>query len=212
MPLAELSLTIDRTPPPSDVLAFLAEADRRIERFRIDNPIPGFVPSDFGSTYRFLRALRTSGMAGGNLFCEWGCGFGVVAGLAAMLGFDACGIEIEPALVRAARRLADDFCLPVQIVYGSFLPSGSEVFLEPGAGFNWLVAERPADEELAPDPEDFDVIFAYPWPGEENIIYDLFEHHAHPGALLITYHDDRGLRLQRKTTARPGKGKRRIDG
>ena len=36
--------------------------------------------------------------------------------------------------------------------------------------------------ELGLDPDDFDIVFAYPWPGEEQIIFDLFASHAATGA------------------------------
>jgi hypothetical protein len=48
------------------------------------------------------------------------------------------------------------------------------------------------------DPDDFDVVFAYPWPGEEQVIFDLFAGSTAVGALLLTYHGLEGLRLHRK--------------
>ena len=53
-------------------------------------------------------------------------------------------------------------------------------------------------EELGLDPSDFDVFFSYPWPGEEQMIRELFDHYAATGALLITYHGLEGLRIHRK--------------
>src|SRR6266852_9193939 len=126
MPLADLDLLISRTPLPSDVRSFLREAERRIERFHLTSPIPAFVPSEFEFTYSVLQALASATPAFGGLFCEWGSGFGVVACLAAMLEFDACGIEIDGTLVAEARQLADDFDLPVQFVRGSFIPSDAD--------------------------------------------------------------------------------------
>jgi hypothetical protein len=41
-------------------------------------------------------------------------------------------------------------------------------------------------------------VFAYPWPGEEQVIFDLFADTASVGALLLTYHGIDGVRLQRK--------------
>jgi hypothetical protein len=179
---------------------FLQEADRRIERFRQDRHVPGFVPSDFARVYHCLRDLVQANVTTGNLFCEWGSGFGVVACLAAMLDFDACGIEIEAELVEAARLLADDFEVPVQFLRGSFIPEGSEVNLDGGNGFSWLTTEGDGtQEEMGLEPDDFDVIFAYPWPDEEHVIAELFEQHAKMGAVLVTYHGDDDLRLRRKT-------------
>src|SRR5207248_1398205 len=117
------SLSVKDVSLPGDVRAFLREADRRVERFLRDGRVPAFVPSDFGRAYLTLRAAADAGLAGG-LFCEWGSGVGVVACLAALLDFDACGIEVEAELVDAARRLADDFGLPVEFAHGSFIPAG----------------------------------------------------------------------------------------
>src|SRR5262252_8771278 len=118
MPLVELELSVEGLALPGDVRSFLREADRRIERFLRAGRVPAFVPSDFPRAYRALRAVAEGGLAAGGLFCEWGSGFGVVACLAAMLDFDACGIEAEGELVEAARELADDFGLPVEFAHG----------------------------------------------------------------------------------------------
>src|SRR5260370_18358881 len=114
MPLADLDLLISRTPLPSDVRSFLLEAERRIERFHLTCKIPAFVPSEFEFAYNVLQALASAAPTFGGLFCEWGSGFGVVACLAAMLHFDACGIEIDGNLVEAAEHLASDLDLPAQ--------------------------------------------------------------------------------------------------
>src|SRR4051794_5489754 len=83
---------------PAAVRSFLEEAGRRIERFQSTSRSPAFVPSDYAGAYRVLRAVATTDLAPGERFCEWGSGFGVVTCLAAMVGFDACGIEIEAEL------------------------------------------------------------------------------------------------------------------
>jgi len=112
-----------------------------------------------------------------------------------LLGFDACGIEAEEELVECARRLADDFGLPVQFACGSFLPAGKVADGE----FAWLVTGGPCGHrELGLDPEDFDVIYAYPWPDEERLTADLFARVARPGAVLATYHGEGAVRLRKK--------------
>ena len=203
MPLVDLDLHVGALCLPHDVRSFLQEADRRIERFQLHSRIPGFVPSDFARAYGVLRALSAAGLARGELFCEWGSGFGVVACLAALLDFDACGIEIEGELVDAAQQLADDFCLPVQFVRGSFIPSGGAARARAGAEFAWLTTdEAPAHTELGLTPDDFAVIFAYPWPDEERLTGDLFGRYAARGAVLVTYHEAEGFRVRRKTGGR----------
>jgi hypothetical protein len=201
MPLVDLHLPPNPAIPP-DVRAFLHEAEHRVERFRQERVTPAFVPSDFTAAYTALRALEESDLTSGRWFCEWGSGFGVAACLAALLGFDACGIEAEEELVECARRLADDFGLPVQFACGSFLPAGKVADGE----FAWLVTGGPCGHrELGLDPEDFDVIYAYPWPDEERLTADLFARVARPGAVLATYHGEGAVRLRKKTGKAPGR-------
>lgn len=211
MPLVNLGLAVDAQALPGDVRHFLREADRRIERFQRERHVPGFVPSDFTHVYHVLRALVSANVCAGSLFCEWGSGFGVTACLAAMLDFDATGIEIDEDLVEAARLLAEDFELPVQFIHGSFLPAGSEDCLDGDNHYSWLTTETAGaaqEEELG--PADFDVIFAYPWPDEEQTVATLFERHAQAGAVLVTYHSDSEPRLRRKLRQPQGarKGRR----
>ncbi len=132
MPLVDIEISINGSVLPDDVVAFLREADLRVSQFVENSPIrvTGFVPSDFVTVYHALRAITEANLAPGNSFCEWGSGFGVVASLATMLGFNVCGIEIERDLVDASRRLADEFGLPVEFVQGSFVPPGAEAYAE----------------------------------------------------------------------------------
>ena len=199
MPLADVPIAANPIVLPGDVRAFLREAERRIERFQRDHLIPGFVASDFPRAYNVLHALSDAAAAPGRLFCEWGSGFGVVACLAAMLDFDARGIEIDETLVDAARRLAGDFGLPVEFVRGSFIPQDSEECLGPRPEFAWLTVDTggdDADGELG--PADADVVFAYPWPDEEQLIEALFERHAGAGTVLVSYHGGEDFRVRRK--------------
>jgi hypothetical protein len=199
MSLAEVEIPCDEDAVPGDVRSFLREADRRIEEFQRSSRVPGFVPSDFASVYRGLRGLASANLTAGNLFCEWGSGFGVVACLAAMLDFDTVGIEIDGELVDEAQHLAADFGLAVEFIHGSFIPKGSEIYADARGEFAWLVTEETqTNEELGLDPDDFNVVFAYPWPDEEALTEKLFERYAGPGALLMTYHGGDDLRLRRR--------------
>jgi hypothetical protein len=198
MPLVEVELSTARHELPGDVCAFLREAQARIDCFQRDRIIPSFVASDFTQVYAVLEYLAQVAVSPGNLFCEWGCGFGVVTCLAAMLDFDACGIEIEGELVDHARQLASDFDLPVEFICGSFIPQGSEDCFRPNQQFTWLTTDTGPDEDRELGPADFDVIFAYPWPDEEYVVERLFERYAGVGALLVTYHGGEEFRLRRK--------------
>jgi hypothetical protein len=55
---------------------------------------------------------------------------------------------------------------------------------------------------LRRDPDDFDLVFAYPWPGSEDVIYRLFDAFAATEALLLTFHGSEGLRVDRKVESR----------
>lgn len=203
MTLREMKLRSLSAAAPRAVQHFLLEADRRIERFQQLHTIPGFVPSDYPVVYRCLRSLAEAAVAPGSRFCEWGSGFGVVTCLAAMIGFDACGLEIEAQLVDEARRLAADFEVPVEFVCGSFIPIGANSCWDQTAEFAWLNTEAAdTSAELGLVPEEIDVVFAYPWPDEERLTARLFEHCAAVGAVLVTYHGGDDIRLRKKTGRR----------
>ena len=167
--------------------------------FQQDHLIPGFVPSDNERVYRVLSGIVNASLATGPRFCEWGSGFGVVAGLASMLDFEAWGIEIEPLLIDASRQLIADFELDAEFIHGSFIPRGAESFLNTGDGYAWLTTVGGGTEQLGLALHDFSIIFAYPWPDEEHLTETLFEHYAAPDALLVTYHGGEDFRLRRKS-------------
>jgi hypothetical protein len=212
MPLVDIDISINGSVLPDDVVAFLREADLRVSQFVRNSPIrvTGFVPSDFVTVYHALRAITEANLAPGTSLCEWGSGFGVVASLAAMLEFKVCGIEIEGVLVDASRRLADDFGLPAEFVHGSLVPSGAEAdveeaYADASTEYFWLVTDADdAYDELGLNLDDFDVVFAYPWPGEECLIEGLFEKYAAEEALLLTYNQYNSVRLRRKVGEMPG--------
>jgi len=186
---------------PPQVIALLADAHLRIEALddtmRVE--IPAFVPSNFDVVYRALAELSRSNLTTGRRFIEWGSGLGVIACLASCAGFDAVGIEIESKLVAMAQKIARDHNIDVQFACGSFVPDGQVPHLDWAGGLAWLTTDGPdGHEELELDPDDFDVVFAYPWPGEEQVIFDLFADVAAVGALLLTFHGIDGVKLQRK--------------
>lgn len=202
MSLIEVDLAASSVKCPPELEPFIREARHRVEAFVDANRVPAFVSSDFEPVFSALQAVRDARLAPGNVFCEWGSGFGVIASMAAWLGFEACGIEIEENLVEEARRLADDFGHSASFVCGSFVPHGAESIVETAVSSDvfWLNTEADdAYDQLGVDPDDFDVVFAYPWPGEDDVITGLFDHCAAQGALLITYSYLDGVRLFRKT-------------
>ncbi len=202
MPLTSVAVEPDFTAVTAAHDALMADANRRIEDFvrrRKDQPIPAFVPSDARMSVAALAAVRQSHLAPSGAFCEWGSGMGVTACLAAQLGFDACGIEIEPDLVDAAADLAADHGLDVPFVHGSFVPEGGDDLAVDSGEFETLsVGLTPGYEDLGLDADDFGVIYAYPWPGEEWAVENLFEAFAARGALLVTYRGREEIHVHRK--------------
>jgi hypothetical protein len=200
MPLRNVPRPGSVGPIPTDIRAFLRQADRRIRRYHRRYRNSAFVPCNFGGAYDILQHLAAQEAAAGTLFCEWGSGFGVVTCLAALLEFDAYGIEVDSTLVHASRRLAADFGLAVEFAQGSFIPAGDKLLMRAAGSFAWLTTtEAPVHEELGLATEDFGIIFAYPWPDEERALARLFERHAGAGALLVTHHGGEDFRLRRKS-------------
>ncbi len=208
MPLVRLKLPDTLPPVPPEVPQFIADARLRIDAFvesRLATPIPAFVPSDFALVYGALRYVADEHLTAGRRFCEWGSGAGVIACLAAMVGFEACGIEFEADLVDLSNRLAADYHLNVDFACGNLVPHGGQKIAEEVDEFQWLaVGGADPYERLGLDIDDFDVVFAFPWPGEERVLSRLFDRFASDGALLMTYNDVEGIRLLRRRSTRGG--------
>ena len=206
MPLVQLNLPNALPPAPPEVAKFISDAQSRIDSFiesRLNEPIHSFVPSDFSLVYGALRHLVDRNLATGPLFCEWGSGAGAITCLAAMVGFKACGIEFEFDLVELSTRLARDYQLNVGFYQGNLVPYGGQRIAAEVSEFEWLaVGGADPYDQMGLEINDFDVVFAYPWPGEEHVIERLFDRFAADGALLMTYSGVEGVRLFRKRSAR----------
>ena len=204
--LRQMDIDLEGGPIPDEIEKFLVDAQDRVEeifRHATRKRSTGFFPSDYEGAYRALRGLRAEDPHLQTL-CEWGSGLGAVTAMAAKLGFEATGIEIDPTLVVCSRLLIEDYQLSVEIHEGSFLPddfhpdhvedSESRTIL-PGAG-----APNAAPVEI----RDFDVIFAFPWPAEHEMFADLFRRYASYGAVMLAFDASEGFTAWRK--ARSGDG------
>ncbi len=203
MSLKSLTVSIRRRPIPHDVAGFLRDAEDRVNDYieHSRTRAGSFVPCDFVAAWHTLRTISDRNLAAGTVFCEWGSGFGVVACLASLLGFEAYGIEIEERLIEESRDLAEAHGLSVEFALGSFIPDGSSQVLDEEYSNEsfWLSDDtEPAYEELELWPEDFDIVFAYPWPNEETAIDRMFDQTAGKGALLLTYSQLEDVRVKRK--------------
>jgi hypothetical protein len=153
-----------------------------------------FIPSDHGSVYRALRSVPH----GDGHFLEWGSGIGTITLMASLLGFRASGIEIEPELVRIARALAERHGLAATFVVGTFIPEWYEdnpLAFDPD--MRSLVSGEDGYRLLSMDLDEFDVVYAFPWPGEEDLYYDLFRRGGRRGAHLICNLGRDGMRIVR---------------
>ena len=210
MPLTNVSFEPRITATPNDVQALVDSANQCADDFSIEHPFgeSGFVASDFQTVYFALKTIAESNLTAGNAFCEWGSGIGVVTLMASLLGFDAIGIEIDERLVDESRAMSERFGIDAEFIHGSFVPPGAEAFAEQACAdlasdFLWLDT-RPDDtyDAIGMSPDDFDLIFAYPWPGEEQVLEGLFDRYSRDGALLLTYNQFDSVRLWRRHPAR----------
>ncbi|MCP5070932.1 MAG: hypothetical protein GY946_30580 [bacterium] len=203
MSLETIDLVFEERAPSPEVARFLVKAQRTLDTFtesRVGDPITGFVACDFARVWQGLAHVKRAHLIPGNSFLEWGSGLGAVTCLASMLGFEASGIEISQPLVDASEELAAEYEVAAEFVCASYIPEGGEHLVLNEGDMTWIDTSGPsAYDDLGLDINDFDLIFAYPWPGEEHALLDLFEHYASRGAVFMTYNGVEDLRAVRKS-------------
>jgi hypothetical protein len=151
-----------------------------------------FVPADYERVLEALLRLRTPGAR----FLEWGSATGVVAIMADMLGFEAFGIELDAGLVETARELASRHGSAARFAAGSFLPAGYRWRPKGGdARLATIGQGMSAYPELGHPLEDFDVVYGYPWSGEEPIMRDVMASYGRRDALLLIHGGREGVRI-----------------
>jgi hypothetical protein len=195
------------------VARLIATCSRGWERFfadHDDDQAPRFVPSVPERVFAVLEEITTRRLPPTRVFCEWGSGFGTATCLAALLGYEAYGLEIDEELVRLSRAIARRLGIPVQILCTSLFPEGYEAY----AGGDGAAVVLPASVRAHHDTDktrgplrydgmksaiaDIGVFFAYPWPEERERMQELFEAVAREEALLVVYHTDTDIRVFRK--------------
>jgi hypothetical protein len=129
-----------------------------------------------------LVSLRQPGLR----FLEWGSATGTITIMADMLGFTAAGIELDAELAQLARALAARFGSAAQFATGSFLPAGYRWKSATGDRRLGTIGQGTSGYQVLRQPlEEFDVVFAYPWGGEEPIMHDVMRRYGRKDAHLL---------------------------
>lgn len=172
-----------------------------------------FVPADYPGAAHALHGIAQD--RGGGAFLELGSGVGVITILAELAGFDAYGIEVDPWLVEASRSLAEELGSGAVFAEGSFIPQDLEVDerLLDADFFPTRMDGADAYAELGLELPDFDVIYGFPWPEEELLLWDLVQRGARAGSSYLTYSGTEGYRTLTVDpgTAGPGDDSGRAD-
>lgn len=194
---------------PAWVAERIASGQQAVERFRVvqhRDPVREFHPSNYDLAYRVLRWTADHMEPVPIRLWEWGSGIPMIAALADGLGLAATAIEIDARLHAAAAKWLDSFANRVRLRHGSFVTAGDSDLLQqfPPAGGVRAAAPGPDDglDSLAGDvgAGDYvgsgDIVYAYPWPGEDGLFVELFQRRASAGAILITFHGSDEFRVR----------------
>ncbi len=153
-----------------------------------------FVAADYDRVLEALLALRAPGLR----FLEWGSATGVITIMADLLGFEAYGIELDPELVETARGLAARFGSEARFVAGSFIPAGYRYRPTGGDGRLGTIGDGSSAYPALEHPlEDFDLVYAFPWHGEEPMMVDLMRAYGGRGARLLLHGVADGVQVYR---------------
>jgi hypothetical protein len=159
---------------------FWARFDRDVRSRRWHS----FVPADYDRVLDALVALWQPGLR----LVEWGSATGVVTIMADLLGYEAYGIELDEELVDVAVGLARRYRSGARFVAGSFLPTGYEWRPADGDGrLGTLGVGESGYLKLGIPLDDFDLVYAYPWGGEEPMMHDLMRAYGAREAGLILH-------------------------
>ena len=179
--------------PIPDEIRELWIAAEEISDPHVDNPsYQGYICADYAAIYECLYDLRRQC----EVMIEWGSGLGVVAIMASKLGYEAYGIEAELELVLNAERLAQRFNSSAQFAQGNFIPDDFEWSMADGDEVQGTLTDVPDGyDKLDMELRDFDLIYAYPWPGEHLLFHNIIRQHGRRNALLLSYDIREGIDL-----------------
>lgn len=211
MALEALDLDFPTIDLPAAVARLIEESERRLDQFyakQRHRRFPRFLPSDSALVFAAMAYVTQHDLVPGRVFCEWGSGFGTGTCLAALLGYEAYGIEIQSELAQVSREMARELDIPVQILCVSYIPEGyesysgvggedlvkSELFLDPEAAIDRNLRYEGMDIDIG----SIDLFFVYPWPEEQDLMMKLFDAVAVEGAILIAYYSPKEICVYRK--------------
>ena len=140
-----------------------------------------FVAADYDVVLEELLPLRAPGLR----FLEWGSATGVITIMADLLGFEAYGIELDDRLVGCARDLACRSASGARFAAGSFLPSGYRWRGNREGRLGTIGYGSSGYLDLGIPLDDFDIVFGYPWSGEEPMMLDLMNRYGRADARLL---------------------------
>jgi hypothetical protein len=166
----------------------------RFSRSRDPDEFHPFIAAEYEVVLNALIPFRGEGLR----FLEWGSATGVITILADLLGFEAYGIELDGELVAIARELASRHGSSATFARGSFIPQGYRWRPPGGDGRMGTVGQGSSGYlELGRHLDEFDVVFAFPWGGEEPMMLDLMTAYGKRGALLLLNTVNRGVQAYR---------------
>lgn len=197
----EVPDSINQLPYAEGAEHLIDTANDAIEAFMLADQkvIENFVTCDFHLLDQAITWIEQNHLLTGNRFCEFGAGFGVGAMLAALRGMESVGIEIEPRLVEQADTVATELGNAAEMFCGSFVPRGVEGLAAIAAEVeNVDTEEGDIYDLIGRELNDFDLFFAFPWPGEHGFFEAVFDACAANGALLLTYRGREGMNLVAK--------------
>ncbi len=153
-----------------------------------------FVAADYEVVLDALLPFRAPGLK----FLEWGSASGVITVMADLLGFQAFGIELDAELVDTARALAKRHDSEAIFVAGSFLPEGYRFRPARGDGRPGTIGEGASGYlKMGHHLDEFDVVFGYPWGGEEALMLDVMRAFGRPDAHLLLHTVNDGVKVYR---------------
>ncbi|HKJ03117.1 MAG TPA: hypothetical protein VJ997_11700 [Longimicrobiales bacterium] len=140
------------------------------------------MPADYERVLEALLVLRAPGLR----FLEWGSATGVITIMADLLGYEAYGIELDEELVAVSVGMAERFASRARFASGSFLPAGYSWSPKDGDGRLGTVGEGTSGYlQLGHSLDDFDLVYAFPWGGEEAMMHDLMRRYGGSGSGLL---------------------------